>query len=139
MNIFTGIGRLVYVPELKHTQNDIPYFRNKIAIGRPYKRGEEQEQTDYIRIIAWMNTAEFICRNFKKGQPIAIKGSLRVSAYTDSEGIKREQAEINVYEAYFAGSAPKEKGKEEPTPEHGSYEQNMQGFQEVTGDDDLPF
>mgnify|MGYP003623382940 FL=1 len=139
MNVFVGLGRLVYEPELKHTQNDIPYFNNKIAIGRPYKRGEEKEQTDYIRISAWRNTAEFICRNFKKGQPIAIEGSLRISSYTDSEGIKREQAEINIETVDFAGSAPAAKSKEGSIPEHGSHEQNMEGFQEVLGDDDLPF
>ena len=87
MNNVSLIGRLTAVPELKYTQSNTAYTRFSIAVDRPVKQGEEK-QADFINIVAWSKTAEFICKYFTKGQRIALTGSVRTGSYTDRNGIK---------------------------------------------------
>lgn len=87
MNNVQLIGRLTITPELKTTQTGTSLTRFTVAVDRPVKQGEEK-QADFINIVAWNKTAEFVCRYFNKGQKIAIIGSIRTGSYTNNNGDK---------------------------------------------------
>lgn len=106
MNNVSLIGRLTADPELKRTQSDKTYVRFSIAVGRPTKSGEEK-QSDFINVVAWNGTAEFICKYFVKGQRIALTGSIRTGNYTDKDGNKRNTVEIWANNVEFCESKKK--------------------------------
>lgn len=100
LNTWIGMGRLTRDPELKHTSNGVPVVSFTIAVDRQRNSSGEVE-TDFIDIVAWRQTAEFISRNFSKGRLIAIEGSLRIREYTDKEGRKRRTSEIAAENVHF--------------------------------------
>ena len=104
MNNVSLIGRLTANPELKHTQNGLAYTRFSIAVDRAFVKQGEERQADFINIVAWRQTAEFICRYFMKGQRIGITGEIRTGSYTAQDGSKRYTFEVMVNNAYFCES-----------------------------------
>lgn len=122
------MGRLVAEPELKTTNTGISVTSFSIAVERNYcKQGQERE-TDFINIVAWRNTAEFICKYFAKGQLIALEGSLQTRTYQDRDGNNRYVTEVVVDNTFFTGDKR----------EKGSSTSNNQ-FEPADIDDDLPF
>lgn len=97
-------GRLVADPELRHTSNDIAVTNFTVAVERSYTRQGEERQADFIDVVAWRNTAEFVCKYFGKGQMIALQGSIQTRSYTDSQGNKRKAVEIIADQAHFCES-----------------------------------
>lgn len=95
-------GRLGADPELKYTANDIPVCSFRIAVSRPQSRDGEQG-TDWISIVAWRQTAEFISRYFTKGSMILVEGRLQVREYIAHDGSKRNSTEIVADRAHFCG------------------------------------
>lgn len=116
LNITILMGRLVTDPELKHTPNDIAVASFSIAVERSYKSGNER-QTDFIDIVAWRSTAEFICKYFRKGQMIAIHGSIQTGTYKDKEGNTRKTFEVLADTAHFADSKKKDDEQKETKKE----------------------
>lgn len=116
LNITILMGRLVTDPELKHTPNDIAVASFSIAVERSYKSGNER-QTDFIDIVAWRSTAEFICEYFRKGQMIAIHGSIQTGTYKDKEGNTRKTFEVLADTAHFADSKKKDDEQKETKKE----------------------
>lgn len=96
------MGRLTADPELKQTPNGVSVTSFTIAVDRDYAKTEEK-MTDFINIVAWRGTAEFICKFFKKGRLIILSGSLQVRNYTTKEGEKRYVSEVVADKVYFAG------------------------------------
>lgn len=94
------MGRLTSDPELKQTPNGIFVTSFSIAVNRNYNR----DITDFINIVAWRHTAEFICRYFKKGQLVALEGSIQTRNYEDKTGNKRTAFEVVADQVYFAES-----------------------------------
>ena len=98
INTAVIMGRLVADPELRHTPSDLAVTSFTVAVDRAYSRsnanGERERQTDFIDVVAWRSTAEFVCRYFRKGQMIALDGSIQTRTYTDSQGNKRKSTEI---------------------------------------------
>ncbi len=138
-NLVVLTGRLTADPELKTTQNGIPVTTFSIAVNRNYRAGEEQ-QTDFINIVAWRQRAEFITKYFKKGSMIGIEGSIQTRRYQDKNGNNRTAFEVVVNNAQFVES--KRDGASAPTGnEPASYSNaDVSDFAEVGGlDDDLPF
>ena len=144
MNVVVLVGRLTDNPELRHTNSNISVARFSIAVDRAYRSGEDR-QTDFINIVAWRQTAEFITTYFKKGQRIGIEGSLRMNQFTDKDGNKRTTYEVVVNNAHFVenkrdsgnagGFAPAET---QAAPQ--SFSNSDSGdFSEIASDDDLPF
>ena len=84
-NLVVLTGRLTADPELKTTNTGISVTSFSIAVNRRYRAGEET-QTDFINIVAWRQTAEFITKYFKKGNMIGIEGSIQTRKYTDKNG-----------------------------------------------------
>ena len=92
-NLVVLTGRLTADPELKTTPNGISVTSFSIAVSRRYRSGEATE-TDFINIVAWRQTAEFITKYFKKGTMIGIEGSIQTRRYTDKNGNNRTAFEV---------------------------------------------
>ena len=98
------MGRLVADPELKQTASNISVCKFTIAINRPFvpKDGGER-QSDFINIVVWRNTAEFVSRYFSKGKMIIVEGALRNNNYTDNNGTKHYTIEVHADNVSFGG------------------------------------
>ncbi len=131
LNVTMLIGRLTADPELKQTTNGVAVTTFTIAVNRRYSKGEEQ-QADFINVVAWRNTAEFIAKYFKKGSAIFIKGEIQTRSWTDGNGNKRYATEVIADEAQFVDS--KKTGA--PSVPYGG---NETQFEEMTSEQDLPF
>ena len=104
INVAVLMGRLVADPELRHTPSDIPVTTIRIAVDRRFNKAGGEKQTDFIDVTAWRQTADFICRCFRKGSMIAVQGSIRVENYTDRDGNKRSRFEVVADNVSFCGS-----------------------------------
>lgn len=144
MNVVVLVGRLTDNPELRHTNANISVTRFSIAVDRAYRSGEER-QTDFINIVAWRQTAEFITTYFKKGQRIGIEGSLRMNRFTDKDGNNRTTYEVVVNNAHFVenkrdGGSTVGFSPVETASAPQSFSNSDSGdFAEIASDDDLPF
>ena len=99
------MGRLTADPELRQTPSGISTCRFSVAVDRGYKSKDTGErQTDFIRVTAWRQTAEFVSRYFSKGQMIVIEGSLRNNNYEDQNGVKHYSMDVLADSVSFAGS-----------------------------------
>ena len=131
-------GRLTATPELKTTTGGISVTTFSIAVQRQYKSADGSYPTDFINIVAWRSTAEFITRFFEKGQLIAIVGSIQTRNYEDKTGAKRTAFEVVADEAQFVES---KKDSARTVSEFKAPEEtggNTTNFEEVD-DDELPF
>ena len=144
INITVLTGRLTSDVELKTTQNGVSVCSFSIAVDRKYKQGEEK-QSDFINIVAWRGTAEFISKHFSKGSAIGIEGSIQTRKYTDKNGNNRTAFEIVANNVHFIDSKRSQSGGEGnslPTPENDplpAFAERLEQFQEVQDDGDLPF
>lgn len=126
------VGNLVNDPELKATTNGVNVTRFRIAVGRRFAKNGE---TDFIDIVAWRNTAEFVCKHFTKGKPILVSGALQNRTWTDTEGNKHWATEIVADEVSFVGSKG-DNGQAAPSaPTYG----DTSGYEELDSSDELPF
>ncbi len=100
------MGRLARDPELRHTQSNVPVASFTLAVDRGYSRNasEGQQTADFISIVAWRNTAEFVSKWFRKGQLVAVSGRLQARNWTDRDGNKRTTYEVVADECFFAES-----------------------------------
>ena len=105
LNHITIMGRLTRDPEMRRTGSGIAVTSFTVAVDRDYsgKDGSEKK-TDFIDCTAWRQTGEFISKYFSKGRMIVVDGRLEMRDWTDKEGNKRRNAEINVANAYFGDS-----------------------------------
>ena len=136
MNSVNLIGRICHTPELKYTQTNTPVMSFSLAVDRRYS--SEGKLTDFFTVVAWKHTAEFISRNFSKGQMIAITGHLEVRKWEDKKGNKRSDTEVVTDQADFCGDRKNQEGSEKsniPAPASAS------GFTDLGDEDDgdLPF
>lgn len=138
-NLVVLTGRLTADPELKTTPNGISVTTFSIAVNRNYRSGGES-QADFINIVAWRQTAEFVTKYFKKGNLIGIEGSIQTRRYQDKNGNNRTAFEVVVNNAQFVESK-REGGAVSAGNEPSSYSNaDASDFAEIGGmDDDLPF
>ena len=105
LNIAVIMGRLTAAPELRTTPNGVSVTSFSVAVDRSYSsRSGGERQSDFINVVAWRGTAEFICKYFQKGQMIAIDGSIQTRNYEDKQGNKRTAVEVVANNANFCGS-----------------------------------
>lgn len=99
------MGRLTADPELRQTTSGISSCRFNVAVDRGYKSKDTGErQTDFINVIAWRQTAEFVSRYFSKGRMIIVEGSLRNNNYTDNNGVKHYTMDVQADNVSFGES-----------------------------------
>jgi single-strand DNA-binding protein len=136
------MGRLVADPELRRTPNNNSVTSFTLAVNRSFTRQGEQPQTDFIDIVAWGKTAEFVSRYFVKGQLVAVAGRIQTRMWEDKQGNKRKTVEVVAEEVHFA--EPKRDSQPRNEMPHGDFDP-MAGlggnaFAALPGDDnDLPF
>lgn len=132
------VGRLTANPELKQTPNGVSVTSFSIAVNRSHVNKQTgQRDTDFIDIVAWRSTAEFICRYFAKGRPILIDGSIQTRTYVDKQGQNRRVWEIVADNAHFVES--KNDGGQNQSEPEGKTENSTEDFSELADDGDLPF
>lgn len=139
LNKILLMGRLTRDPELRRTQSGTAVASFALAVDRDFKPKDGEKETDFIDIVAWRNTAEFINKYFSKGRMAVVEGRLQIRDWNDKDGNKRRSAEViadNVYFADSKNSVPAQEDRSGDSVNRGAQ------FHEVTEDEDeidLPF
>jgi len=154
LNHIVLMGRLTRDPELRYTNSNIPVASFTVAVDRDYGRSESGErQTDFINVVAWRQTGEFVSKYFTKGSMIVVSGRLQIRDYTDRDGNRRTAAEVVADNVYFGesrrrddGDAPRSDSYTTPSrsstqESYGQTGKNSRSTFEDLSDDDgeLPF
>ena len=143
LNCAVIMGRLTADPELRQTPNGVAVTTFTVAVDRGFVRQGEERKADFINVVAWRQTAEFVSRYFTKGSMIAVQGSIQTRTYDDKNGLKRYVVEIVADNVSFCGSksesgtsgAPRTPVAAAPSFSNGS----VDDFAAMADDDDLPF
>ncbi|MDR3551730.1 MAG: single-stranded DNA-binding protein [Clostridia bacterium] len=146
LNTAILMGRLTADPELRRTSADVAVTTFTLAVDRGYVKAGAERQADFINIVCWRSTAEFVSKYFRKGMLVAVEGSIQTRTYTDSQDVKRKAFEIVADRVHFAEprrdsasqSAPTGEGRPSPKQEAAHTGDNGD-FIEIESDDDLPF
>ena len=148
LNSVCLMGRLTADPELKSTQSGVSVCSFRIAVDRTYTPKGQEKQTDFINIVTWRSTAEFVSRYFRKGQLVAVQGSIQTSQYTDRDGNKRTTFDVVADNVFFAElkrdgtSSGSRYDSQVPQYNEGApaFQNTGSGdFEEIVGNDELPF
>lgn len=108
-------GRLCSDPELRYTPNQIPVVSFTLAVDRDYTgKGENAQQTDFLDVVAWRKTAEFVSRYFQKGSMALVSGRMTVRPYKDREGAARRAYEVEAEHVWFGESRRSAEAPAEP-------------------------
>ena len=145
LNCAVIMGRLTADPELRTTASGIAVTSFSVAVDRGFVRAGEERQTDFINVVAWRQTAEFVTRFFRKGSMIAVQGSIQTRNYEDKNGNKRTAFEIVADNVSFCGSKAESgtsarndmPANSQPAPSYVSG--SMGDFSDIQEDDELPF
>ncbi len=137
------MGNISNEVELKQTTNGTSVCSFNIAVNR-YTKDPTEKKVDFFTVVAWGPKAEFVCRYFKKGQAIIVCGRLENREWQDKQGNKRISTEIIAEEISFAGNkeSTTDAKNSEPTQPYmpSAYAtENSQNFEEIAGDESLPF
>ena len=153
------MGRLTADPDYRTTQSGAPLARFTLAVDRDFIPQGAERKTDFLDIIVWRNTADFVSKYFRKGQLVAVQGSIQVNNYTDREGNKRRSWEVVADQVYFAEGRRDNSNQgnydysrydrmtpppvQAQQPSYGepasSYQSGDEGDFTPVADDDLPF
>lgn len=125
-------GRLTATPELKTTPSGVSVTTFTLAVERDYSNGGER-QADFINLVAWRGTAEFVAKYFTKGKMMIVSGNLQTRNYTANDGSKRYITEVVADRCYFAG----DKNTDQNTAP-SNLDVTNDDYEEYAGDD-LPF
>ena len=149
LNRITLMGRLVRDPELRRTQSGTAVTSFTLAVDRDFKNQTTGEKdTDFIDIVAWRNTAEFVCQYFSKGRMAVVEGRLQIREWKDQNGNNRRSAEVVADNVYFGDSKRDSGGSSyDSAPAYGmpagggySAPSGMSDFAEIDEQDgELPF
>ncbi|MBQ7346946.1 MAG: single-stranded DNA-binding protein [Clostridia bacterium] len=142
-------GRLTADPELKQTTSGIAVVSFTLAVNRRYQAkandGTQAQQADFINVVAWRQTAEFISRYFRKGSALCVTGSIQTRSWQDQQGQKRYATEVVADEAMFVdsknegGAVSGQYVDSYNAPSYSSTPASAPKFEELKTDDDLPF
>ncbi len=135
------MGRLTRDPELRRTQNGTAVTSFTMAVDRDFKNADGTKDTDFIDVVAWRNTAEFVSKYFAKSRMAVVEGRLQLRDWTDKDGNKRRNAEVLADNIYF-GDSKKEgdsSGGYKAAGKAVDVEPEAGDFAEVEDDGDIPF
>lgn len=110
LNKIVLMGRLTRDPELRRTQSGTAVTSFTLAVDRDFKDQNGEKETDFIDIVVWRNTAEFVSKYFSKGRMAVVEGRLQLRDWTDKEGNKRRSAEVVADNVYFGDSKQSDQG-----------------------------
>lgn len=148
LNSVCLMGRIATDLELRATLSGVSVCNFRLAVDRTYQPKGQDRQTDFINIVSWRSTAEFVSRYFHKGQLVAVQGSIQTSQYTDRDGNKRTSFEVLADNVFFA--EPKRDNASDGLRydsqvqtysggSHGYQNTAAVDFDEIIGPDDVPF
>lgn len=135
------MGNITADLELKTTQSGVSVIQFSIAVGRRFAKETDEVKADFINIVAWRNTAEFISKYFSKGKSIVVVGSLQVRSYTAQDGSKRYVTEVVADEVTF-GAGASENGaakKGDVRADDNKHAVADANFEEIGSEEVLPF
>lgn len=145
-------GHLTNTPELRQTPSGISVTSFSIAVNKRVSKNSEGQPTqnvDFINLVAWRNTAEFITKYFKKGSAICVTGSIQSRSWTDQQNVKKYSTEVVIDEAFFVDSNSQggsygnqsnySSAESDAAPNLSSPMNSAPQFEDVDDDDDLPF
>lgn len=104
LNHIVLMGRLTRDPELRRTGSGVAVASFTLAVDRDYAAQGAEKETDFVDIVAWRNTAEFVSKYFTKGRMAVVEGRLQIRDWTDKDGGKRRSAEVVADNVYFGDS-----------------------------------
>ena len=141
------MGRLTRDPELRRTQSGTAVTSFSLAVDRDFKSQSGEKETDFIDVVAWRSTAEFVAKYFTKGRMAVVEGRLQIREWKDKDGNNRRSAEVVADNIYFGDSKRDGAGSDYAAPAYGApmggYSAPMGGssaFAEIDEEDgDLPF
>lgn len=125
LNSIVIIGRLTAAPEKRVTNNGTAVVSFSIAVDRNIKTKDGETQTDFIPVVAWRHTAEFICKYFSKGDMLALRGELQSRRYTGNDGKNHTILEVLAQQVSFCGG-------------HRKAENDTEDFSSTSQDKDYP-
>lgn len=135
LNHIVLMGRLTKDPELRKTGSGTSVTSFTLAVDQDYKSDGGERKTDFIEVVAWRGTADFVAKYFAKGRMAVVSGRLQIRDWTDKEGNKRRNAEVMADNVYFGDTK-----KEDIQASAGSYYPAAKEFAQLDEDDsDLPF
>ena len=140
LNKIVLMGRLTRDPELRQTQSGNSVVSFTLACDRDFAAQGAEKETDFVDIVAWRGTAEFVSKYFSKGRMAVVEGRLQIRDWTDKDGNKRRSAEVIVNSIYFGDS------KKDGDSSTGNYraagapvDVSASDFTDVEDDGELPF
>ena len=141
MNKVILMGRLTRDPEVRYTQtNNTMVATFSLAVNRRFAREGDTQTADFINVVAWAKTGEFVSKYFKKGQQVAVIGRIQTRSWDDQNGQKRYVTEVVAEETYFADSKRNQDGENfDNTFGDNSIPDDSASDFEVSSGDDLPF
>ena len=140
LNKIIIMGRLARDPELRRTQSGVSVTSFRIACDRDFKSQSGEKETDWIDVVAWRNTAEFVSKYFTKGRMAIVEGRLQTRDWTDKDGNKRTAVEVVADNVYFGDSKRDGQGGGYDAPRQNTSASPVNdGFAELDDDGDLPF
>lgn len=134
LNSVNLIGRLTTDPELRKTQSGVSIVSFAVAVDRDFGKKEEKK-TDFISCQAWRNNAEYLDRYARRGDTIAVNGSVQVNSYKDRDGITRKATDIVAERVYIVKSSATTARQERPANAPGDWSDSAYGYDTA---DDLP-
>ena len=134
MNKVFLIGNLTRDPELTETTSGVALCRFAIAVNRNYSGADGERKTDFFNVVAWRGLGERVARFVKKGNKVAVSGSIELRDYEDSQGAKRTAVDIVAQDVEFL--TPKGSGDGFEAPAEGGKKATLQAFDD---DGDIPF
>lgn len=129
LNHIVLMGRLCADPELRRTNSGTPVTSFTLAVDRDFKNQNGEKEADFVPVIAWRNTAEFVSKYFTKGRMAAVDGRLQMRNWTDKDGNKRTTAEVVAENVYF-GDTKRGDSRSQAEPAYAEIQEE---------DGDLPF
>ncbi len=152
LNHIVLMGRLTRDPELRYTGSNVPVASFRIAVDRDFQpKDGSDRQADFIDVVAWRQTGEFVSKYFAKGSMIVVSGRLQMRDWTGQDGNKRIVAEVVADNVYFGDSKRRDDGEQSArsgyaprTPSQDSFESARSAakntFEDLSDDDgELPF
>ena len=136
MNKVFLIGNLTRDPELTETTSGVALCRFSIAVNRNYGSADGERKTDFFNVVAWRGLGETVARYAKKGNKVAVSGSIELRNYEDSQGVKRTGVDIVAQDVEFLTPKGNGDGFEAPAPAQGGKRASLQAFDD---DSDIPF
>lgn len=137
LNVIAVMGRLARDPELRQTTTGKSVASFTIACDRGRKDANGQKQTDWLNVVSWDKTAEFVCRYFRKGSLVVVDGRLQSRSYQDKDGNNRTAVEIVAQNVNFSGEKTNSEPASAPAVSYSSG--NNSDFEIIPDETDLPF